>query len=84
SFLIKDASIDRTEIIRKLTEAHIDTRPIVAGNFAKKEVVRYFDHEISGELKNADYIDEHGFFVGNHQFDIRDKIDYLKQTLDNV
>lgn len=84
SFLIKDASIDRTEIIRKLTEAHIDTRPIVAGNFAKKEVVKYFDHKIFGDLQNADFVEKRGFFVGNHQFDIRDKIDYLKQTLDNV
>lgn len=84
SFLIKDASVSRTKIIRKLTEANIDTRPIVAGNFARKEVVKYFDHEISGDLKNADYIDKHGFFVGNHQFDIKDKLDYLKSVLDAV
>lgn len=82
SFLInKDVEIDRKHIIDVLTKANIETRPIVAGNFAKKEVVRYFDHEISGELKNSDYIDERGFFVGNHQFDIKDKLDYLKDVL---
>ena len=33
-------------------------------------------------MKNADFIDSHGFFVGNHQFDIRDKIDYLCECID--
>ena len=60
----------------------IDTRPIVAGNFTKNEVLKYFDCELSGEMKNADYIDSHGFFVGNHQFDIREKIDYLYDCIE--
>jgi len=81
SFLIKNQKINRQDIINKLTSASIDTRPIVAGNFARKEVVRWFDYEIQGDLKNADYIDKNGFFVGNHQFDIKDKLDYLKKVL---
>ena len=84
SMLIKDHSIDRKELIQVLTNNNIDTRPIVAGNFAKKEVVKYFDYEISGDLKNADYVDQYGFFIGNHQFDIKDKIDYLKEILAKV
>ncbi|MBQ8346806.1 MAG: DegT/DnrJ/EryC1/StrS family aminotransferase [Alphaproteobacteria bacterium] len=83
SFLInKNCELKRQNIIEKLTAANIETRPIVAGNFARKEVVNYFDFEIAGDLKNADYIDQYGFFIGNHQFDIKDKLDYLKQTLD--
>ena len=84
SFLIKDKAIDRTQLIQKLTEANIETRPIVAGNFARKEVVKYFDYEIFGDLKNADYIDKYGFFVGNHQFSITDKLDYLFSVLKNI
>ena len=81
SLVIKDKSVKREDIIKKLTDANIDTRPIVAGNFARKEVVKWFDHEIVGDLKNADFVDNNGFFVGNHQFDIKDKIDYLKEVL---
>ena len=82
SFLInKDCELKRQNIIEKLTAANIETRPIVAGNFARKEVVKWFDYEICGDLKNADYIDSHGFFIGNHQFDIKDKLDYLKNVL---
>lgn len=84
SFIIKDKNINRSDVLNLLRKAEIDTRPIVAGNFARKEVVNWFDYEIIGDLKNADYIDAHGFFVGNHQFDIKDKIDYLKDTLSNI
>ncbi len=82
SFLIKEETgIKREQIIKKLTQANIDTRPIVAGNFARKEVVQWFDYEIQGKLPNADFIDRQGFFVGNHQFDIKDKLEYLKSVL---
>lgn len=85
SFLINENSnIKRESVIKALTEANIDTRPIVAGNFARKEVVKWFDYEIQGDLKNSDYVDKNGFFVGNHQFDIKDKLDYLKEVLRKV
>ncbi len=85
SFLINENSnIKRENVIKALTEANIDTRPIVAGNFARKEVVKWFDYEIQGDLKNSDYVDKNGFFVGNHQFDIKEKLDYLKEVLKKV
>ena len=60
-----------------MIDHEIDTRPIVAGNFTKNKVIEFFDCELSGEMTNAIYLDEKGFFVGNHQFEITDKIDYL-------
>lgn len=84
SFLINDNSLDRQKVIDVLSRANIDTRPIVAGNFTKKEVVKMFDYEIQGTLPNADFIDKRGFFVGNHQFDIKDKINYLAQILTSI
>ena len=82
SFIIRpNANIDRRELVNYLMDNNIDTRPIVAGDFTKNEVLKYFDYEIFGEMKNAQYLDKNGFFVGNHQFDIRDKIDYLHETL---
>lgn len=85
SFLInKDSGLNRQHIIDVLTAADIENRPIVAGNFARKEVVKWFDYEICGSLENADYIDKYGFFIGNHQFDIKDKLDYLKETLAKI
>lgn len=78
SLIIKpDVTIDRKALVNHLISNEIDTRPIVAGDFTKNKVVEFFDYELSGEMVNAHYLDKMGFFVGNHQFDITDKIDYL-------
>lgn len=60
----------RKLLIGKLTELGFECRPIVAGNFAKNEVVRYFDAEVHGVLRNAERIDKCGLFVGNHHYPI--------------
>ena len=39
--------------------------------------MKYFDYEIHGELKNADYIDVNGLFVGNHHYSVEEAIDAL-------
>lgn len=68
SLIIKPSSnLKRKEVVRKLQENKIDCRPIVTGNFTKNEVMKFFDYEVYGELKNADYLHENGFFVGNSQ-----------------
>ena len=41
---------------------------------SNKEVLEYFDYEVSGDLKNSELLDTNGLFVGNHQVDIKDKI----------
>ncbi|SFB83076.1 CDP-6-deoxy-D-xylo-4-hexulose-3-dehydrase [Brevinema andersonii] len=82
SLIIKpESGLNRLDLIKKLTEAQIESRPIVAGNFAKNEVLRFFDYEIHNKLSNANILDKYGFFIGNHQYDIREKLDYLKKLL---
>ncbi|WP_375172777.1 DegT/DnrJ/EryC1/StrS family aminotransferase [Pseudooceanicola sp.] len=74
-----DTGLARADLVRDLTEAGFECRPIVAGNFAKNEVLRYFDYEIHGTLKNADYIDANGLFVGNHHYPLNDAIEALSK-----
>jgi CDP-6-deoxy-D-xylo-4-hexulose-3-dehydrase len=62
----------------KLNALGFEVRPIVAGNFAKNEVVKYFNSEVSGDLTNAEHIDGNGLFVGNHHYSIQDAIKSLK------
>jgi CDP-6-deoxy-D-xylo-4-hexulose-3-dehydrase len=68
----------RKDLIKKLTDLGFECRPIVTGNFAKNEVVKYFDSVVHGELKNADHIDQNGLFIGNHHYSIVDAIESLK------
>ncbi len=62
----------------------IEVRPIVAGNFARQKALKYLDYSISGELKNADYIHENGFFVGNHSIEMSENINLLIDVLKSV
>ncbi|HEY1057326.1 MAG TPA: DegT/DnrJ/EryC1/StrS family aminotransferase [Limnobacter sp.] len=74
------SGMTRAEMLRRLNEAGFECRPIVAGNFAKNECVKYFDHEIHGDLRNADYLDQHGLFVGNHHYPLVEAMADLKRA----
>ena len=65
-----ESKLTRKALVEKLNELGFECRPIVAGNFAKNEVVKYFDSEIHGVLKNAEHIDQNGLFIGNHHYSI--------------
>jgi CDP-6-deoxy-D-xylo-4-hexulose-3-dehydrase len=83
SFVINDQSnsLPRKKIVDYLSDQGVEVRPIVAGNFAKNEVMKWFDHEIFGTLKNADQIDKNGFFIGNHHYDMRKEIDRVRDLM---
>ena len=79
SLVIRPGSpLTRKALVVKLQELGFECRPIVAGNFAKNEVVKYFDSEVHGTLTNAEHIDQNGLFVGNHHFPIPDAFVALK------
>lgn len=79
SLVMRDtAGMARADLVQKLVAAGFECRPIVAGNFAKNDVMKHIDHSIHGELVNADYIDQHGLFIGNHHYSIDAAIEALK------
>ncbi|MBA6389402.1 DegT/DnrJ/EryC1/StrS family aminotransferase [Colwellia sp. BRX10-3] len=85
SLILKEnAPYNRAQLVKLLTSRGIECRPIVTGNFLKnKEVLEYFDFEIAGSLEAAEYLDDHGLFVGNHQNDIEKEIKLLDEILND-
>jgi CDP-6-deoxy-D-xylo-4-hexulose-3-dehydrase len=83
AFTIRQGSgIKRADVLRRLIDQRVDVRPIVAGNFTKNPVMRYFDnYEIRGGVDAAENIDENGFFIGNHPTDIRQKLEAVRSLL---
>ena len=73
-----ESTLTREQLVAKLQSAGFECRPIVAGNFAKNEVVKYFDSDVYGDLKNAEHIDSHGLFIGNHHYPIAEAIAALR------
>ncbi len=76
-----NAGFTREDVVRVFNDHRIDVRPIVAGNFAKNEVLRWFDYEIHGTLKNADDLDSNGLFIGNHHYELDEQFELLRLAL---
>ena len=84
SLILKDRiSQSRTKLIDLLTNSGIETRPIVAGNFLRNPVMKHLDFIAEGTFINADLIHDRGFFIGNHHFDFRDKLEEFHQLIEN-
>lgn len=79
-----DAPFGRQEAVEAFRRRQIETRPIVAGNFARNEVVRWFNHEAHGQLKNADLIDTNGFFIGNHHYALDGAFALVRDALNEL
>ncbi len=75
--LRKEFENQREFVANQLKNLGFECRPIVAGNFVKNKVIDYFDYEVHSELKNADYIDRNGLFIGNQHFPIAEAINQL-------
>lgn len=75
-----DSGVTRENMLHLLTEAQVDVRPIVAGNFAKNEVLKWFDYSFAGDLINADTADKHGFFIGNHHYPLEQEFELLRSV----
>ena len=78
SMVIKPGSSrNREDLIQNLNKEGFECRPIVAGNFAKSDVVKYFEREFHDELKNANWIDKNGLFIGNHHMNMKEAMECL-------
>ena len=73
-----NSNLSRKELVSKLNHLGFELRPIVTGNFLKNDVIKFFDYEVHGDLKNAEYLDKNGLFIGNHHYPILDAINALK------
>lgn len=77
----KDAPFSREDVVRTLDSHGIECRPIVAGNFARCEAVRWLDATNYGALDQADWIDRKGLFIGNHHYSLDEQLALLGEAL---
>ena len=77
-----DSGIERQQLLTALKAADIGFRIITGGCITRHDVIKYYDYETLGDLKNANYAHDQGFFVGNHPFDLTPQIMRLRDVLD--
>lgn len=74
----------RSDLVRAFTEAGVESRPIVAGNFARNPVMAHLDAVVPDELPAADKVHVDGLFVGNHHFPVHEGIDRVAEVVEAV
>ena len=74
----------RKEIISKLHDNEVETRPIVAGNFMKNPVISLLNWDSVGTFESADDLHENGFFIGNDCIDLTDNIYMVADIIRNI
>lgn len=74
--------IPRERILVALKSADIGYRIITGGCITRHDVIKYYDYETMGDLPNANYAHDQGFFVGNHPFDLTPQIERLRSVID--
>lgn len=83
--LEKGGRIKRDEIVKILKENGFQCRSIVAGNFLRNSVIKYYNYTVHDNLNNSDKLHDCGFYIGNHHFDISEQLiqiaDLIKKNL---
>lgn len=74
--------IDRRKVMSALKKADIGYRIITGGCFLRHDVIKYFDYDCVGEIRNANIAHDRGFFVGNHPQDLSPQIERFHAVLD--
>ncbi len=74
----------RSDVVRALTAAGIESRPIVGGNFTRNPVMSHLNARAPEDLPVADAVHDEGLFVGNHHYPIDAELDLLESVLDRV
>lgn len=77
-------NLDRRNVFRALSKADIGYRIITGGNFLRHDVIKYFNYETVGEIVNANFAHDRGFFVGNYPSDLRPQIERLHSALRGI
>lgn len=78
------APFTRNQLVALLQQHGYECRPIVAGNFLRNPVIKHIRYSVHGKLTNADYIHDHGLFVGNHHYDIYEQVEKLWELVNSL
>ena len=62
--IILSRKINKKLFIKKIENKGIETRPIISGNFLKQPSIKKYNLKTNSKMKNADYINNFGFFIG--------------------
>lgn len=81
ALMVKAGKAKRDHLVKLLTSKDVDCRPIVAGNFVRNPVIKYFDYSVQGDLSNSEFLSDCGFFIGNHHYDLSRELENIASII---
>tara|TARA_A100001037_G_scaffold87211_1_gene79190 strand:+ start:235 stop:1524 length:1290 start_codon:yes stop_codon:yes gene_type:complete len=81
--VIKNKFFTKEQLVRHLEKNNIDTRPVMTGNIIKHPVMKNIKFRKASSLKNADYISEFSFLIGNHHLMSDDTIRFVVDCINS-
>jgi CDP-6-deoxy-D-xylo-4-hexulose-3-dehydrase len=82
--IIRSDRIKRKEIMQKLEQKGIETRPLFGCIPTQQPAYNYLKTMYEGKLPIADYIGANGFYIGCHQYLNRDDLSYVVESLERI
>lgn len=71
---------DRGKLVKYLEKHGIETRSMFAGNITKHPAYKNIKFKVSGDLKEANYILEHSFWITCHPRLTQEDLEYIVKT----
>jgi CDP-4-dehydro-6-deoxyglucose reductase, E1 len=80
----EDSPVPRTELLKKLEAAKIETRNLFCGNLLRHPAYEDLNHRVVGELTNTDIITSNTFFIGVYPGLTEPMIKHILATFDEA
>ena len=68
-------NLNKKSIVEKLTQNNVEVRPLIAGDLSQKPM--WFNKYDKVNLPNCRIIDQHGFYIPNHQDLSEENINFI-------
>ena len=72
--IIGKKSFNKKLFIKRIEKKGVETRPIISGNFLNQPAIKKYKLKNGSKMKNAEYINKKGFFIGLPTEKIKNKI----------
>ena len=83
--IIKNPNIiSRRKMREKLEERGIETRPLFGAIPLHQPVYMHLKGDYVGKLPNAEYLGQHAFYIGCHQYLKQDDLDYVVNVFSEI
>lgn len=82
--ITEEAPFDRVDVVKHLEENNIQTRSLWTGNILRHPGFEDIECRVPFKTPNADQVMENAFVIGCHQSLTDNKIEYMKQTFEDL